>query len=89
MLKLNTRRAGLGSVWNPGCPVKPSDKLQHAAGTSRVFRLIEGWSKETEEVDSRNLIFQHSRDRAWGGGREIPSCLFEWLHFLSRAKQAT
>lgn len=31
MLKLNTRRAGLGSVWNPGCPVKPSDKLQHVA----------------------------------------------------------
>lgn len=87
-LRLSTHRAGLGSVWNPGCPVKPSDKLQHAASNSWVSRLIKGWSQETEEVNSRNLIFQHLRDRTWGGGREVPPCFFKWLHFLSRTEQA-
>lgn len=69
-------------------PVKPSNKPQHVARVSSLSRLIKGWSKETEEVGSRNLVFQQLKDGASGGGREIPSCLFKWLHFLSRALHA-
>lgn len=83
--RLSTHRAGPGGVWTPGRPVKPSDRPQQVAGISSLSRLIRGWSKKTEEVDSRNLIFQPLKDGASGGGREIPSCLFKVASFLEQS----
>lgn len=73
--RLSTHGAGPVGVWNPGYPVKPSDKLQQVAGISSLSRLIKGWSKKTKEVDSRNLIFQHLKAGAWGRGGVLPVSL--------------
>lgn len=81
MLRTHIHQDGSGGVWNPGCTWSPANPPPSSPNTlpalPQLSKLDKGTAQETEEMNSRNLVFQHPR--SWSPGQEIPSCLFKWL----------